>query len=188
MNDTTINVPGEGLAGPLPPHAALLLKQAQESARSVFDQIGEYPPQLMGVTPEMQCLPPLRLTGLSKGFVSHIIDEMRKELAVAFVHEAWMTMISAKPDSPLTEAMKSGDPDALIIPPRLDPNHKEVVMVVQLYVGDRRIVGSAVITRHESGKPTMGDWRIMDNATPGAFMHRKNFEPDGKLASGIIRQ
>ena len=187
MNDTTI-VPVEGLAEPLPPHAALLLKQAQESARTVFDQLGEYPPQLMGVTPEMQCLPPLRMTGLSKGFASHIIDEMRKELAVAFVHEAWMTMIPSKPGSPLTEAMKSGDPDALIIPPRLDPNHKEVVLL-QLFVGARRIVGSAVITRPESGKPTLGDWRIMDSAAPGAVIHRKNFEPDtdGKLASGIVK-
>jgi len=171
-------------AQPLPDTAKALLDGAMDAARQCFEQDSVNHPVLLFAKGSDSS--GLSATGLTKVQLSDVINTLLNNgFAVVFVHEAWLGKV---PQS-VGQAIIAGD-DAVEIAPRDQPDRQEAV-VVRLYVmeGDKeRIVQAAgMIERPKEGKPLLGEWRLLDSATPGmGFRPRTYGSPDARLASGNI--
>jgi hypothetical protein len=92
--------------------------------------------------------------------------------AVIFLTEAWMSRIDPERDKAQAQAMTEGQ--APLIPPRLDLNRTEAVMVTLYLPGGRRLVWMAEISIKD-GERTRADFEFMgDTADQNA---KRFFKP-----------
>lgn len=148
-----------------------------------FNLGAEVEPCLVGLTPE-GALSRLPIKGAPKDLIGQAISFIKDESPIIFVTEAWISHVSAKPDSAIGKAMKEDPDNVLLLEPRTDPNRIEAVMV-QFFSKERHIFCTAEIQRHAQEAPTLGEWKVLDNAE--SKIHRHNFSPPGaRLASGIV--
>lgn len=96
--------------------------------------------------------------------------------AVIFLTEAWMSRLDPERDKAQAQAMTEGQ--APLIPPRLDLNRTEAVMVTLYLPGGRRLIWMAEISMKD-GQRTRGDFQFMgDTADQNAkqFFKPMRFE------------
>lgn len=174
---------------PLTNHEQTLLDAALEITKLEFAEEGQMHPLLLALRDDGQ-LGVAPMTGLTKSAVSQLVNQTKQLAPCVLIVEAWLSHVTQEKSPAIFNAAKDGD-TSLIMPPRVDPARKEVVML-QFFHHDRHIMMRAEIIRPKEGKPTLGAWgdRI-DNAdtSEGAGTCRSmSFEnpENARLTSGDV--
>jgi len=98
------------------------------------------------------------------------------------VQEAWVSWAPLREESPVRDAMKRGE--GTLLPPRLDPQHRDACIIKLYLPGKRVLIYSADLTKLGEGKGgSLGAWRGPGDSANGTACEC-TFEPDAPNNGG----
>jgi hypothetical protein len=159
----------DSLKTPIPEFSQVMLNEIeQQTVEDVKKEVAPLVFVLRGGEPTVVCFDDFNLeTKHAVGDLLPILAD--RSDAVIFLTEAWMSRLDPERDKAQAQAMTEGQ--APLIPPRLDLNRTEAVMVTLYLPGGRRLIWMAPISMKD-GQRTRADFEFMGDT---ADQNAKNF-------------